>query len=146
MVIQHAKSKKFDLVTNVFPRSFPKGQSVEIIRTEALDRICKTDERFISYFARGKTRVFSRALASKFTTEYMTVGWDYSAFICRLPWVQARRKSQVALTFSGHALKPSLVKDMKIGTPVTSRHYHMTWNFPKFSEYWSDMELPAKPE
>jgi hypothetical protein len=39
-----------------------------------------------------------------------------------------------------------LVKDMKIGTPVISRHYRMTWNFPKFSEYWSDMELPTKPE
>lgn len=41
--ISLSKSKKFDLVTNVFPRSFPKGQSVEIIRTEALDRICKNN-------------------------------------------------------------------------------------------------------
>ena len=29
-----------DLVTNLFPRTFPKGQSVEIISTDALARIC----------------------------------------------------------------------------------------------------------
>ena len=31
---------KPDLVTNIFPRTFPKGQSVEIINTDALARIC----------------------------------------------------------------------------------------------------------
>ena len=138
--------REFAGLPDAFKKEFGYVRWRGITHKWPLDRICKTDERFISYFARGKTRVFPRALASKFTTEYMTVGWDYSAFICRLPWVQARRRSQVALTFSGHALKPSLVKDMKIGTPVTSRHYHMTWNFPKFSQYWSDLELPAKPE
>jgi spore coat polysaccharide biosynthesis protein SpsF (cytidylyltransferase family) len=54
--ISLSKSKKFDLVTNVFPRSFPKGQSVEIIKTEALDRICKKNrsneqkEHMTTYF------------------------------------------------------------------------------------------------
>lgn len=33
-------SSEFDLVTNVFPRSFPKGQSVEVIRTETMQQIC----------------------------------------------------------------------------------------------------------
>lgn len=28
-----------DLVTNVFPRSYPKGQSVEVVAVEALDRV-----------------------------------------------------------------------------------------------------------
>lgn len=28
-----------DLVTNVFPRSYPKGQSVEVVSVEALDRV-----------------------------------------------------------------------------------------------------------
>ncbi len=51
-----SKSKMFDLVTNIFPRSFPKGQSVEIIRTEALYSICKNNctkeqkEHVTSYF------------------------------------------------------------------------------------------------
>ena len=28
----HKKNIKFDIITNVFPRSFPKGQSIEIIK------------------------------------------------------------------------------------------------------------------
>ena len=28
--------KKYDIITNVFPRSYPKGQSVEIIKTSKL--------------------------------------------------------------------------------------------------------------
>lgn len=32
-----------DLVSNIFPRSFPKGQSVEIINTKALKQICSSD-------------------------------------------------------------------------------------------------------
>ena len=32
------KNKQYDLITNIFPRSFPKGQSVEIIRTNILKK------------------------------------------------------------------------------------------------------------
>ena len=35
-----SQSSDFDLVTNVFPRSFPKGQSVEVIRTKTMQQIC----------------------------------------------------------------------------------------------------------
>ena len=34
---------EIDLVSNIFPRSFPKGQSVEIINTKALKQICSSD-------------------------------------------------------------------------------------------------------
>ena len=38
----HNKDKnKFDIITNVFPRSFPKGQSVEIIKTSTLKKNLK---------------------------------------------------------------------------------------------------------
>ena len=30
------RKKNYDIVTNVFPRSFPKGQSLEIIKTSKL--------------------------------------------------------------------------------------------------------------
>ena len=30
------KYKKYDLITNIFPRKFPRGQSVEIINTRTL--------------------------------------------------------------------------------------------------------------
>ena len=70
----------------------------------------------------------------------MTPFFDFSSFVTRMPWVQKRRKAQVALTFSGHVLKPSLVRDLTCGTSVKSRHYRMTWRFPEFSDYWKRME------
>ena len=33
------KSGSYDLITNIFPRSYPVGQSVEIIRTDSLGNI-----------------------------------------------------------------------------------------------------------
>ncbi len=35
-IILHKKNKNFDIITNVFPRTFPSGQSVEIIKTSSL--------------------------------------------------------------------------------------------------------------
>ena len=36
--IRISRKNKYDIVTNVFPRTFPKGQSVEIIKTSILKR------------------------------------------------------------------------------------------------------------
>ena len=49
------KNKKFDLITNVFPRTFPRGQSVEIIRTSIIKKNIKNfndknREHVTSYF------------------------------------------------------------------------------------------------
>ena len=133
--------KDFDCLVEDFKREFEYVRWRGITHKWPLDRICKTDERFISYFARGRVRVFPKHLAVKFTTEYMTPFIDLSTVITWLPWVKRRRKSQVALTFSGHVLKPALIKDIKNGTKVASRHYRMTWNFPEFSAYWTRMEV-----
>ena len=35
------QKKKFDLITNVFPRSYPKGQSVEIIKVSLFKKHIK---------------------------------------------------------------------------------------------------------
>ena len=35
----HKKNKKFDLISNVFPRTYPKGQSVEIIKVKTLKEL-----------------------------------------------------------------------------------------------------------
>ena len=124
-----------------FKKEFSYVRWRGISRKWPLDRICKTDERFISYFARGRTRVFPKHLAVKFTTEYMTPFADMTALVSKLPWVKKRRAMQVALTFSGHALKPSLVRNMTEGDKLSSRHYRMTWRYPEFSRYWNNMAL-----
>ena len=40
------KNKDYDLISNVFPRTFPKGQSVEIIRTRVLKKYLKNMNKF----------------------------------------------------------------------------------------------------
>ena len=40
------KNKNYDLISNVFPRTFPKGQSVEIIRTRVLKKYLKNMNKF----------------------------------------------------------------------------------------------------
>jgi spore coat polysaccharide biosynthesis protein SpsF len=55
------KNKDYDLITNIFPRSFPKGQSIEIIKTSTLkknlDFFSKLDEEHVStYFYKNFKR------------------------------------------------------------------------------------------
>jgi len=35
------KEKKYDIITNTFPRTFPKGQSVEVIKTSLIKKYLK---------------------------------------------------------------------------------------------------------
>ena len=37
--IHRKKPNKYDLITNIFPRTFPRGRSVEIIKTKSLKKI-----------------------------------------------------------------------------------------------------------
>ena len=37
---------KYDLITNVFPRTFPSGMSVEIIKTKTLEKMIKNFSKF----------------------------------------------------------------------------------------------------
>ncbi len=57
------KKKKFDLITNVFPRSYPSGQSTEIIRSDILGnalnnpKITKYDlEHVTTFFYRNNKK------------------------------------------------------------------------------------------
>lgn len=57
------KKKKFDLITNVFPRSYPSGQSTEIIRSDILrhalnnPKITKYDlEHVTSFFYKNNKK------------------------------------------------------------------------------------------
>ena len=55
------KFRKYDLITNVFPRTFPKGQSVEIIKTsilkDNLKNFSKLDKEHVTkYFYDNATK------------------------------------------------------------------------------------------
>ena len=40
-IILSKKEKKYDIITNIFPRTFPNGQSVEVIKTSILKKYSK---------------------------------------------------------------------------------------------------------
>jgi spore coat polysaccharide biosynthesis protein SpsF len=83
------RNKDYDLITNVFPRTFPKGQSVEIIKTLALkknlDYFSKTDEEHVTkYFyknykkfqiknfkLKGKKKDIDQSIDTKKDLEYV---------------------------------------------------------------------------
>ena len=52
--ILRESNNKYDLITNVFPRSFPKGQSVEIIKTSIIgkniDKFTKLDKEHVTNY------------------------------------------------------------------------------------------------
>ena len=55
------KNKNFDLITNIFPRTFPSGQSVEIIKTATLGKnlkyFSKLDKEHVTrYFYRNSPK------------------------------------------------------------------------------------------
>tara|TARA_B110000114_G_C14921221_1_gene328567 strand:+ start:88 stop:759 length:672 start_codon:yes stop_codon:yes gene_type:complete len=61
-IIKNSKNK-YDLVTNVFPRTFPQGQSVEIIKTSTLKNnikeFSKQDKEHVTKYFYGNAKKFS---------------------------------------------------------------------------------------
>jgi len=57
------KNKSYDLISNVFPRTFPKGQSVEIIRTQVLKKnlkhMNKIEKEHVTQYFYKNSDVFS---------------------------------------------------------------------------------------
>ncbi len=55
-----SKNKKYDIYTNVFPSTYPRGQSLEIIKTETMKKIKKLNksdkEHVTTYFYRNNKK------------------------------------------------------------------------------------------
>ena len=63
----HKKNKKFDLVTNLFPRTFPHGQSVEILKTSVLkNSIKKMNKSELEHVTQYFYRNYSNYLIKNF--------------------------------------------------------------------------------
>lgn len=70
----YKKNKKYDIITNVFPRSFPKGLSVELIKTHIIKKNLKLmnhndKEHVTSYFYRNsdKFNIYNFKTKKKFS-------------------------------------------------------------------------------
>ena len=75
------KNKKYDLVTNIFPRSFPKGQSVEIIRTNILKKnihkMGKLEKEHVTkYFYRYSKNFYIKNFRNKLKTRLIKLAVD----------------------------------------------------------------------
>ncbi|MDA7695626.1 hypothetical protein N8788_04630 [Candidatus Pelagibacter sp.] len=74
------KNKNFDLITNIFPRTFPSGQSVEIIRTNTLGKnlkfFSKLDKEHVTrYFYRNspKFKIKNFINKQKYNTKKLSI-------------------------------------------------------------------------
>ncbi len=96
--IQQSIKKKFDLITNTFPRSFPKGQSVEIIKTNTLKKniryFTKTQKEHVTLyfyvnsknfmiknFSQGKKKLENQAVDTKMDLKRILKKYKKSFYI-----------------------------------------------------------------
>ncbi len=75
------KNKKYDLVTNIFPRSFPKGQSVEIIRTSILKKyihkMSKVEKEHVTrYFYKYSKNFYIKNFRNKLKIKFIKLAVD----------------------------------------------------------------------
>ena len=74
-------NKKLDLVTNIYPRTFPKGQSVEIIKTSILQnylvKFSKKDKEHVTrYFYRNSNKIKIKNFKNKFKKKLINQAID----------------------------------------------------------------------
>lgn len=105
-------------------------------------RAISSDERFISWCAQGRIRVWSAQLVCVFSREYMA--WPCPS-IERLRrkcwWVRRRRGRQVVITFTGATLKPERICGYVNDQIVRAKHRIALWNYPHIAAYWCEAHL-----
>ena len=85
----HKNNKKYDIITNVMPRTYPKGQSVEIISTEILNKYLKFFNKFdkehvTTFFYKQKNLFLIKNFKSKLLRSKINQCIDYPSDIKRL--------------------------------------------------------------
>jgi len=85
----HKNNKKYDIITNVMPRTYPKGQSVEIISTEILNKYVKFFNKFdkehvTTFFYKKKNLLLIKNFKSKLLRSKINQCIDYPSDIKRL--------------------------------------------------------------
>jgi hypothetical protein len=95
-----------------------------------------SDERFLSWWARGRVSVISKRLAVRFSHEFMAPWLFVSEFKKRLPWITRRREGLVAVTFSGREIKPSIIVGFRQGELVRAYEHKAIWAFADYQDYF----------
>lgn len=104
---------------------------------EAKSKTLRVDDRFISCMTRDSLRVFPTSLLANFSGEYMSPTHGCEAVRSHLPWVQARRNNQDAITFAGAALKPDRLMHLTPGAEIRYKHLRTRWTHAEIKDYWT---------
>jgi spore coat polysaccharide biosynthesis protein SpsF len=85
----HKNNKEYDIITNVMPRSYPKGQSVEIISTEIMSKYIKFFNKFdkehvTAFFYKKKNICLIKNFKSELLRSKVNQCIDYPTDIKRL--------------------------------------------------------------
>ena len=75
------KNKRYDIVTNICPRSFPKGQSVEILKTQILKnnilKMSKNEKEHVTkYFYKYSKKFYIKNFRNKIKTKSIKLAID----------------------------------------------------------------------
>ena len=83
------KNKRYDLVTNIFPRSFPKGQSVEIVKTSILKKnilkMSRTEKEHVTkYFYKYPKKFYIKNFINKLKIKSIKLAVDNKADLTKI--------------------------------------------------------------
>ena len=75
------KNSKYDIVTNILPRSFPKGQSVEIVKTRTLkanlNKMSKSEKEHVTkYFYKNSKNFCIKNFKNKLKNKHIKLAVD----------------------------------------------------------------------
>lgn len=124
----------FDDLNRLLPKTNPP-----------LPKALQSDERFMSWRGRELVRVFPRRLAVKFAEEYMLPLLFLEDLRRRLPWVAARRRGLVAVTFVGDDFKAERLAGVRDGAVLRYRRLRFRWPHAEYRDYWLDAGQDSPP-
>ena len=79
MIKLYSKKKKYDLITNLFPRTFEKGQSIEIIKTKILDcNLMKFDQNEKEHVTKFFYKNYKKFKIFNLKNKFKKTNIDYS--------------------------------------------------------------------
>lgn len=103
-----------------------------------LPKHLSSDERYMSFHAGRRVRVFSTRVANKFAEEYM-LPWPFLEELRkRLPWVRRRRAGMVAMTFVSDVLKPHELVAFNRGDIIRYKNVSVRWDHEEFADYYRE--------
>ena len=97
IAILKKNTKKYDIITNVFPRSFPKGQSVEIINTKILENNINNfnsyeKEHVTQYFYKYSNKFFIKNFSLKKNSKIIKLSVDTRSDLNRITMKFKKKK------------------------------------------------------